>query len=207
MRELLANGVAETEKGIYRIIRKSPYIEFKYAPKKAPNYKNLYSLIEDYGLETVDKVSSGGGLWIAGDKHDELMKDFIRDCRDTGCEFVYSNDSKALKHKSGWRHKVAANDIQAYEEAFNKASTQIEIGLKPMVKTNREGNDPVLDLIISSGFEYVDKRSSGGSLWFVAGEDEGQQLAEKCKELGVSFEFTAKGGRASKKRPAWYSVK
>ena len=207
MRELLANGVAETKMGAYRIIMKPPYIEFKYAPKKAPNYQNLYSLIEDYGLETVDKVSSGGGLWIAGDKHDELMKDFIRDCRDTGCEFVYSNDSKALKHRSGWCHKVAANAVQAYEEAFKKESSQIETGLKSTDKTNSEENDPVLDLIISSGFEYVDKRSSGGSLWFVASENEGRQLAEKCKELGVSFVFTAKGGRASKKRPAWYSVK
>ena len=59
----------------------------------------------------------------------------------------------------------------------------------------------------SSGFEYVDKRMSGGSLWLVASESEGRPLAEKCKELGVSFVFTAKGGRASKKRPAWYSVK
>ncbi len=47
---------------------------------------------------------------------------------------------------------------------------------------------------------------NGGSLWIVAGETEGKELAEQCRKLGVAFVFTPKGGRASKKRPAWYSV-
>jgi len=59
---------------------------------------------------------------------------------------------------------------------------------------------------IKSGFEYVDKRASGGSLWIIIGEEEGKPLIERCKALGMSFAFTEKGGRASKKRPAWYSL-
>ena len=66
--------------------------------------------------------------------------------------------------------------------------------------------DLVLKEIKKSGFEYADKRPSGGSLWYVAGEEEGKALAERCKDLGQSFAFTAKGGRATKKRPGWYSL-
>ena len=36
--------------------------------------------------------------------------------------------------------------------------------------------------------------------------EEGKNLVEQCGKLGVGFSFTAKGGRASKKRPSWYSV-
>ena len=72
-------------------------------------------------------------------------------------------------------------------------------------KKNDNVKDPLLALIIKSGFPYADKRENGGSLWIIAGEKEGKKLVEQCKALGVSFEFTPKGGRASKHKPAWYS--
>lgn len=66
--------------------------------------------------------------------------------------------------------------------------------------------DLVLDIIRESGFEYVDKRDKGGSLWIIVGENEGRPLIEQCEKLGMSFIFTAFGGKASKHRPAWYSI-
>ena len=63
-----------------------------------------------------------------------------------------------------------------------------------------------MELIQKSGFVYVDKRANGGSIWIIAGEAEGKSLIEQCREQGVSFVFTAKGGRASKYQPAWYSI-
>jgi hypothetical protein len=73
--------------------------------------------------------------------------------------------------------------------------------------------DPVLELIVKSGFPFIDKRANGGSLWFMAGEKQGKKLAEECEKLGVSFAFTKDGafaltanrGKTAKGRPAWYS--
>ena len=84
MRELLANGVAEITKGRFALIQERPYIEFEYAPQPTPDYEALYALIYEYGLTPVDKVPSGGGLWLAGDRHDEMMKDFVRESRGIG---------------------------------------------------------------------------------------------------------------------------
>lgn len=212
MRELLANGTAVTDKGQYTLHNNIPYIEFERAPKSKPDYKALFSLMTEYGLEPVDKVSSGGGLWLAGQKNDEMMRDFVNDSKKIGCVFEFFEDSRALKHKSGWCHRVDPSDLKLYEEAVNKAieappadSVREYSGVGAQ-KSEATSEDPVIKLIQSFGFEYIDKRSSGGSLWIVAGEKEGKALIDECKKLGVSFSFTARGGRASKKRPAWYSL-
>ena len=248
MRALLQNGEAETEKGTYTLHREKPYITFAYAPKPEPDYAALHALIEDYGLAPVDKVANGGGLWLPGSRRDELMQDFLRDCRATGCSFDFTEDSRALKHKSGWSHRVEKENLEAYLEAFGgeknskvrKSRTDADAGKnaedtdpvgerqgkKPRAGTDEvhdldrtsgvptsemgsgsDGPDPVLERIRSSGLPFVDKRESGGSLWIIAGEEEGKALAEECKKLGTTFAFTPKGGRASKKQPAWYSVK
>lgn len=199
MRELLANGTAVTEKGTYILINEPPYITFERAKKPVPNYMELSVLIDEYGLDTVDKVQFGGGLWIAGDRNDEMLRDFNEDCKRAGCVFTFHEDSKALSHRSGWCHRVEPEQLKAYAEAF---SITIGIGPGPILPDK----DLVLKEVQKSGFEYSDKRPNGGSLWYVAGEEEGKALAEKCKQLGQAFAFTAKGGRATKKRPGWYSV-
>ena len=204
MRELLMNGSAETEKGKYSLIKDKPYIAFEYAPKPIPDYKALYELISEYGLNPTDKVENGGGLWLPGNRRDEMMKDFVRESKEIGCEFAFAEDSRALGHKSGWCHRVDPDHMKAYEAIFTK-TTYVEPS-RNTSPVNTDKDDPVLDLIRKSGFEYADKRPSGGSLWIIAGEDEGKALTEQCKKLGVSFAFTSKGGRASKKRPAWYSI-
>ena len=205
MRELLANGEADTEKGKYTLIKDKPYIAFEYAPMPVPDYKALSSLIEEYGLNPIDKVASGGCLWLAGDRHDEWVKDFVRDCREIGCIFDYSEDSRALGYKSGWCHRVEAENLDAYNAVFKgKTATHKESNSKPDSKMS--SNDPVLDLIRESGFEFVDKRPKGGCLWVIAGEEEGKSLAEQSKKLGVELAYTARGGKVSGSRPAWYSI-
>ncbi len=168
-------------------------------PELMLRYQKLVSLIEEYGFELINKVSSGGGMWIAGDRHDEALKDFVAEGKRIGCEFAYYEDSKALSHHSGWCHRVDPEYLNEYEKNFGSIHN-----LKTIPKHPAE--DMVLKAVRKSGFEYADKRLNGGSLWYVAGEEEGKPLAEKCKELGVRFAFTAKGGRATKKRPGWYSL-
>ena len=199
MRELLANGTAATEKGTYTLLKEPPYLSYERAKKPVPDYGKLSELIDEYGLDTVDKVEAGGGLWIAGGRNDELLKDFIADSKRSGCEFIFHEDSKALSHRSGWCHRVEPEHLKAYAEAFD---ITVDIGPGPILPDE----DLVLKEIQKSGFEYSDKRPNGGSLWYVAGEEEGKALAEKCKQLGQAFAFTAKGGRATKKRPGWHSL-
>ena len=141
-----------------------------------------------YGVEVVNKVPNGGGFWVAGDKNDDMVLDFVKDCKAVNCPFDFVKDSKALKHGSGWCHRVDAMDLPAFEEVFGKIK---------IASTTPPPTD-VMGLIKNSGFEYIDKRANGGSLWIVAGKSEGQELINECKKLGVSFEFTEKGGRASK---------
>ena len=218
MRELLANGVAETDKGTYRLIKEYPYIEFDYAPKPVPDYETLQNLIDEYGFSPVNKVPMGGGFWLLGDKDDEAMIDFVRDAKAIGCMFDFFKDSKALKHKSGWCHRVEIDYLDEFTAAQEEAeqsrvekvyddSLEEDQGIGPIGggDCDNTGGDMIIKLIKASGFEYVDKRPSGGSLWIVAGEAEGKPLIDKCKKNGLTFQFTAKGGRASKHRPAWYS--
>lgn len=221
MRELLTNGSATTERGTYTLLNQSPFLDFKYSLKATPDYKKLCSLIDEYGLEAVNKVSSGGGLWVAGSRNDELIRDFIRDAKEAGCEFMFVEDSKALRHRSGWCHKVDQKDKETFETIYEKEAscaraTEAIIAQTSSVSTvpdlsalsnERDTNiDPIFQLVQKSGFKYVDKRANGGSLWIITGEVEGKALTEQCKKLGLSFAFTAKGGRASKHRPAWYSL-
>ena len=127
MRELLANGSAETDKGKYTLIEEKPYIAYERFPKQTPDYVALLSLIDEYGLEAVDKVPKGGNIWVAGSRNEEFIIDFIRDCRDIGCTFDFSKDSKALKHKSGWYHSVAPENKEAYDIAFAQKRTSISM--------------------------------------------------------------------------------
>lgn len=204
MRELLANGTAVTEKGTYTLIKTSPYLEFERAPKQIPDYKKLKDLIEDYGIELVDKVRVGGGMWIPSDRHDELIKDFIMDSSKIGCLFEFSEDSKTLSHRSGWCHRVSVEYLEAYEKSFGRVEMQPSPASKPANGQN-SGQDLVLKAVQDSGFLYKDNRERKGCLWYIAGEDEGKELAEKCRQLGVSFAFAPNGGKATKHQPGWYS--
>ena len=204
MRQLLMNGEAVTDKGTFTIDKDLyPYVFFEYAPKISPDYDKLHELFEEYGFVPVDKVANGGALWVAGGKNDDLMKDFVRDCKRIGCDFMFAEKAKALHYKEGWYHSVDPEFLDSYKQSLKKTAAAKPQSLP--AKNNDNVKDPVLALIIKSGLPYADKRANGGSLWIIAGEKEGKKLAKQCETLGVSFEFTAKGGRASKHRPAWYS--
>lgn len=68
---------------------------------------------------------------------------------------------------------------------------------------NGESKD-ICRLLKEQGYEAIDNRSKGGSLWVVGGE----QLAKELRSfasLGYYFRYASKGGRATGHKPAWYS--
>ena len=55
-----------------------------------------------------------------------------------------------------------------------------------------------------AGLEVVDKRPEG-RLWVVDGDPPSAPLAA-LRERGVRFAFARNGGRATGRRPAWYTI-
>jgi curved DNA-binding protein CbpA len=53
------------------------------------------------------------------------------------------------------------------------------------------------------GLDVIDKRESGGCLWIV-GDLELQEQMEAFQAHGFIFTFAPEGGKATKRRPAWY---
>ncbi|MGD6961519.1 AAA domain-containing protein [Fictibacillus phosphorivorans] len=61
----------------------------------------------------------------------------------------------------------------------------------------------ITSFLVSSGLQMVDKRSSGGSLWVVGGE-ELSPIMNDLTAKGYKFTFAKNGGRATKKSASWY---
>jgi hypothetical protein len=59
------------------------------------------------------------------------------------------------------------------------------------------------EYLTNKKLEIIDNRKLGGALWIVGGW-ELNEILFPLKKLKIYFRFTSKGGRATKKRPAWY---
>lgn len=82
--------------------------------------------------------------------------------------------------------------------------TKKENKLNPYVKEKAKIDiEKIKVFFINKGIEVIDNRDKNGCLWIVAGK-EAIPLMKKFALAGCNFIFTAKGGRASKNRPAWY---
>ncbi|MBR0455098.1 MAG: DNA topoisomerase 3 [Firmicutes bacterium] len=209
MKALLQTGKAETEKGIYRLIKEEPYIEYERFEEPEPQFKELLNLITDYGLNPVDKTGSGGSLWFRGDWGDELMSDFVSDCSEIGCFLKYSKDSRALKHNSGWYLSIGPKYKDAYDAVMKKQKEKTAEETKSTLEETPQlinEDDPVISLIQESGFPFVDKREKGGSLWIIADKEESRELIKRCAEMGVGFAYSRNGSRSTDHKPGWYST-
>ena len=67
----------------------------------------------------------------------------------------------------------------------------------------KSSGDWILEAIEDAGFEYVDKRGSGGNLWVVGGMSL-KAFMHDLEKRGARFTYKAEGGKATGKRPAWY---
>ena len=69
--------------------------------------------------------------------------------------------------------------------------------------------DPMADLLLELDeheLEFVDKRGNGGQLWIVGGSELGPIIGELQNKHGIEFHHAARGGRATRRRPAWWAA-
>lgn len=74
----------------------------------------------------------------------------------------------------------------------------------PGMEENGHSVQSIIELLESSGVQYIDKRSNNGSLWMIGGK-ELSDIAAKAKVMGYVFHFKENGGRATKNQPAWWT--
>lgn len=63
---------------------------------------------------------------------------------------------------------------------------------------------PAAQVLQALGLEVIDKRGPGGALWVVGGANL-RELMHGLNRLGFAFVFKTEGGRASGRRPAWWT--
>ncbi|PFJ17075.1 hypothetical protein COD67_17040 [Bacillus cereus] len=61
----------------------------------------------------------------------------------------------------------------------------------------------LISYLQSHDIEVIDKRSAGGSLWLIGGW-ELKEVLDPLKPRKIYFRYTAKGGRVTKRKPAWF---
>lgn len=82
----------------------------------------------------------------------------------------------------------------------SKSSIQVKERTEEIQTTSK---DELLAYLENCNLEYVDQRSKGGSLW-VIGDQGIKAYLEPLKDEGIHFKFKPVGGRASKRRAAWF---
>ncbi|HOJ11462.1 MAG TPA: AAA domain-containing protein [Clostridiales bacterium] len=98
------------------------------------------------------------------------------------------------KEHTGLKEEQAETSLD--EKAKNKPDQEL--------LTEQPNEKDICKLLKRKGYEFVDKRSQGGSLWVIGDEKLGKEL-KAFAALGFNFSYTSKGGRATGHKPAWFS--
>ncbi|EFI64712.1 sigma factor-like helix-turn-helix DNA-binding protein [Bacillus anthracis] len=102
------------------------------------------------------------------------------------------------------KEPVIEEKVPVKEEVQEPA--QKEKTLEKVETTDTEVLEEDFDLISylqSHDIEIIDKRSAGGSLWLIGGW-ELKEVLDPLKPRKIYFRYTAKGGRVTKRKPAWF---
>ncbi|MEY2195402.1 AAA domain-containing protein [Neobacillus sp. BF23-41] len=67
-----------------------------------------------------------------------------------------------------------------------------------------EAPESLYNYLTVKNYEVIDKRHKGGNLWLVGGA-ELRPLISELRQMGINFQFSIKGSRATKYRPGWFT--
>ena len=114
--------------------------------------------------------------------------------------------------KSGWGKKSTAKKIimSMDPEVFDsivKEEPEPNAKTRSSKATSMLNSKNIVLYLTDKGFEVIDKRQAGGSLW-VIDSPEFQSAREQIEELsGVKFALASNGSASTKNRPGWYTKK
>ena len=73
---------------------------------------------------------------------------------------------------------------------------------EPPKSMNTSSN--IIDFLKRRDIHFVDKRSNGGALWLIGG-NELKPIISEAEKLGIRFHFKEAGGKATKGAPGWWA--
>ena len=108
------------------------------------------------------------------------------------------NEIANPKVKNAVLHKKEETSTKAEQKEFVKPSLNDE-------NVSSTETSSLASYLKDKGLEVIDKRAKGGALWVVGDKSISPSLADTKEKYGALWTFCAKGGNASKHRPAWFS--
>lgn len=198
-------------------IRGSEY--FRY---KETTMRRVFAELEELGIEKLGPVESSTSV----DKPDELRRKVLQRAFEIRQDWESKGDEQSeLKVKrKGWGKKdnKTSEDETAQELATEK-NTKPSASINTIVsdetnayqndlshstdwKSSVVGIDPkqIIKFLQSHGFQVVDKRPAGGSLW-VIDDPRFKDLASALGPVGFLFLFAENGSGSTNNTPAWYT--
>lgn len=107
---------------------------------------------------------------------------------------IFSEKKPAVLHET-----ILVPGISGPRVLSESLEQQVIPGMEPPL-TNK---DDLLALLKEKGIHFIDKRSNGGSLWLIGG-NELKPVVEEAKKFGIRFHFKEEGGKATKGSPGWW---
>jgi len=178
------------------------------------DFKYEYLIYKDYCPEGCKFMGKWANNGVAIIKIPKINKVNNRDllCKLRGLhEYAYSWNTNT---------KISNNFIESFiEEAERNSLLQREIvrsfvnvmdicqqhpPCNPATELSIQVHMNLVEYFRSRGLEVIDKRPSGGALWIVGGL-ELMNLLRQLADQGTTFRFAAKGGQATRERPAWWT--
>jgi very-short-patch-repair endonuclease len=196
----------------------------EYFRQRENTIKRIVSELESMGIEKLGPVTTEKSTITT----DPLKFKIIQ--RAEEIKNSWNEDAveeKEVKVKQGrWGKKISSNEKPLFDgnAALNidpidsQPVSQVEsyqekiLEPKNRISTNNDWRLTIMNLdpnriasfLTSHGFEVVDKRNVGGSLWVIDNE-RFKPLAEHLDSIGFKFIFATNGSGSTQGRPAWYT--
>ncbi|WP_284035622.1 AAA domain-containing protein [Neobacillus sp. 114] len=133
-------------------------------------------------------------------KPDPLLEE-VQDEEHTTIKYM----SLKKQYNKGKQTELIPNEpeqLTFFDTPYVKTSTKIQE--EEIYGNKNEVPFPIVSYLKKQGFEVIDRRQKGGALWVIdkAGL---KPIIQELKIKGIQFTYSENGGRATKKRPAWFT--